>query len=202
MANRYSQNFSLTDIFNNKKLKNKLPLINYKEKETENGKASRQTSVKSVGKQVYDISVSASRPFYKPLKASENGDIIIIGGTLVGDHNDAVESVFSALQGIKTLLGITANCIDMIRYALKESEKNKRQHGIDTKLYLRVQSMQQIESMSNKEIVALIENIMENIYFSDNFPMTQKKYKVESIKLKGAYNYEQLKKMWKDRVGE
>ena len=195
MANRYSQNFSLTDIFNNKKLKNKLPLINYKEKETKN-------EITLVGKQVYDTSVSASRPFYKPLKASKNDNSIIIGGTLVGDHNDAVESVFSALQGIKTLLGITANCIDMIRDALKESEKNKRQYGTDTKLYLRVQSMQQIESMSNKEIVAFIQNIMENIYFSDNFPMTQKKYKVESIKLKGAYNYEQLKKMWKDRVGE
>ena len=35
MANRFTQQFTLKDIFNNKKLKNKLPLINYKEKEVE-----------------------------------------------------------------------------------------------------------------------------------------------------------------------
>ena len=31
MASRFTQNFTLTDIFNNKKLKDKIPLINYKE---------------------------------------------------------------------------------------------------------------------------------------------------------------------------
>lgn len=38
MASRFTQNFTLTDIFNNKKLKDKLPLINYKEIEREDEK--------------------------------------------------------------------------------------------------------------------------------------------------------------------
>ena len=47
MAGRYSQIFTLKDIFNNVNLKGKLPLINYKETMLENGKISKRTNVKS-----------------------------------------------------------------------------------------------------------------------------------------------------------
>ena len=55
MANRYSQNFTLTDIFNNPKLKGKLPLINYKERELEGGKISVRTNGKTVNRQVLTL---------------------------------------------------------------------------------------------------------------------------------------------------
>ena len=80
MASEYSQIFTLTDIFNNKKLKTKIPLINYKEKELKNGKVSRRTNVKSVNRQVFDTATSAARPFYKPIRTSRSGDIMIISG--------------------------------------------------------------------------------------------------------------------------
>ena len=202
MAGRYSQNFTLTDIFNNKKLKDKIPLINYKEKELENGKISRRTNAKTVNRQVFDTAISAARPFYKPIKTFRSGDTMIISGELVGDHDGAVDAVYNALQSKKSILIWTANNADMIRSALKEAEKNKRNRGINSKLYLRVQSMQQIEGMSKQEIQALMENIMENIFYGDDFPETQKKYNVQNLEVKIKYNYEQRKLRWKYRVGD
>ena len=200
MANGYTQNFTLKDIFNNKKLKDKLPLINYKEKELENGKISRRTNAKTINRFVFDTATSAARPFYNPITTTRNGDLIVISGEMVGDHDEAVEAVYNALQSKRVLFIWTANNVKMIRDALKESEKNKND-GVATKLYLRVQSMQQIEGMTQPQIQALLQNIMENIVYGDDFPKTQKKYGVEDWNLSNKFNYNQLKLRWKNRVG-
>lgn len=200
MANGYSQIFTLKDIFNNKKLKDKLPLINYKEKELENGKISRRTNAKTINRFVFDTATSAARPFYKPITTTRNGDLMIISGEMVGDHDEAVDAVYNALQSKRVLFIWTANNVKMIRDALKESEKNKN-NGVATKLYLRVQSMQQIEGMTKPQIQALLQNIMENIVYGDDFPKTQKKYGVEDWNLSNKFNYNQLKLRWKNRVG-
>ena len=200
MANRFSQNFTLTDIFNNKKLKDKIPLINYKEKELENGRISRRTNAKTVNRFVFDTATSAARPFYKPMITTRSGDLMIISGELIGDHDEAVDAVYNALQSKRVLFIWTANNVKMIRDALKESEKNKN-NGVATKLYLRVQSMQQIEGMTKPQIQALLQNVMENIVYGDDFPKTQKKYGVENWNLSNKFNYNQLKLRWKNRVG-
>lgn len=202
MAGRYTQNFSLTDIFNNKKLKDKIPLINYKEKELENGKISRRTNAKTINRLVFDISTSAARPFYKPITTQRSGDTMVISGNLIGDHNSAVDAVYNALLSQKQVMIYTVNNADMIRSALKEAEKNKRKYGINTKLYLRVQSMTEIEGMTTREIQALLNNIMENIVYGDNFPETQKKYGVGNLPVRSPYNYKQRQLRWKIRVGE
>lgn len=200
MANGYSQIFTLKDIFNNKKLKDKLPLVNYKEKELENGKISHRTNAKTINRFVFDTATSAARPFYKPIKTTRSGDMMIISGEMVGDHDGAVDAVYNALQSKRVLFIWTANNVKMIRDALKESEKNKN-NGVATKLYLRVQSMQQIEGMTRQQIQALLQNIMENIVYGDDFPKTQKKYGVENWNLSNKFNYNQLKLRWKNRVG-
>lgn len=202
MANRYSQIFTLKDLFNNPKLKNKLPLINYKEIERENGKISRRTNAKTVNRQVFDTATSAARPFYKPIKTSRAGDTMVISGNLVGDHDAAVDAVYNALVAKRLLLLYTANNADMIRSALKESEKNKRTYGQDTRLYLRANSMVEIEGMTNRQIQALLNNIMENIMYGDDFPETQKKYSVEEMPTRTPLNYEQRKLKWKQMVGD
>lgn len=202
MANRYSQIFTLKDLFNNPKIKNKLPQINYKEIERENGKISVRTNVETINKQIFDTATSAARPFYKPLQAIRSGDTMIIQGNLVGNHDNAVDAIYNALQAKRLLLMYTANNVDMIRSALKESEKNKRTYGIDTKLYLRVNSMTEIEGMTNKQVQALLNNIMENIYYGDNFPLTQKKYGVETLPSLNKLDYQQRKLKWKQMVGD
>lgn len=202
MASEYSQIFTLTDIFNNKKLMGKIPLINYREKEREDGKISRTTRPKTVNRQVFDTATSAARPFYKPIKTTRSGDVMIISGELVGDHDGAVDAVYNAIQSKKSLLLWTANYGDIIRTALKEAENNKRDYGINTKLYLRAKSMQQIEGMSLRELQALLENVMENIAYGDDFKQTQKKYNFENLQTRSPLSYEQRKLRWKFRVGD
>lgn len=201
MPSRYSQNFTLADIFNNKNLAGKLPLINYKEKERDDGKISRTTNAKTVNRQVFDTAKSAARPFYKPLVASQSGDTLILSGTLIGDQDAAVDAVYNALVGIRQVLVFTANNADMIRDALKESEKNKRKHGLSGKLFLRAQSMQEIEGMSKQQYIQLINNIMENIVYGDDFPATQKKWNVQDMKVNSPFSYEERRERWKQRVG-
>lgn len=202
MAGIYTQNFTLKDIFNNPNLKSKLPLINYREKELENGKVSRRTNAKTVNRQVFDTATSAARPFYKQMQTIRSADTMIIQGNLVGDHNAAVDAVYNALVASRMILVYTANNADIIRDALKESEKNKRKYGIDTKLFLRVKSMQEIQGMTTKQIQALLNNIMENIIYGDDFPKTQKKWRVQDLQTNSPYNYEQRKLKWQQRVGE
>ena len=203
MANRFSQNFTLLDIFNNKKLRNKIPLINYREKELENGKISRRTNAKTVNRQVFETAKSSARPFYTPMVASQSGDKLIIGGELRinSELEDVVDAVYNGLLAKKQILIFTANNADMIRDALKEAEKNRRNYGIQCKLYLRVQFMQQIEGMTEKQVAYLMNDIMENIVYSDDFIATQKKWNVQEMVVKSPYTYEQRKEQWQQKVG-
>ena len=203
----YKQIFTLKDIFNNKKLRGKLPLINYKEFEREDGKISVRTSRKSVGRIVYDSAIKGARPFYNPLMHSKSGDFIEVGGTLVGDFDKAYESVYQSINTNKQIILWTANNVGMIRSALKESEKNKRQYGIEGKLWLRAGSMQEIENMSKPQLQQLLSDIMDNLYYNDNYPATQKKYGVQDMGLMKApgrtalYDYKERKKIWENKVG-
>lgn len=199
MANKYSQIFTLKDIFNNPKLKNKIPLINYKEKETENGKISVRTNAKTVNRLVFDTATDAARPFYKPLNARRSGDTLVLGGELVANQDVCVDAVYWSLLRIRQTIGWTANNADMIRDALKESEKNKRERGIDSKLFLRCQSMAEIEGMSRPQLQQLMNDIVENIVYGDNFPKTQKKWEVQKIT---DITYTLRKVRWKYKVGD
>lgn len=193
---RYFQKFTLTDIFNNKKLAGKLPLINYKEVMRENGGISRRTNAKSVNRLVFDISVKSARPYYKPLKATRSGDNMFIGGNLVKDHNEAVNAIYNAILAQKQLISLTANNMDMIRNALKEGQRNIERYGATSKLYLKINSMQEIENMNRSQINGLINDIMANIMYGDDFPKTQAKWNVE----KNINNYERKKQEWKRKV--
>lgn len=201
MANRFSQNFTLADIFNNKKLAGKIPLINYKERVDENGKVSMRTNAKTVNRQIYDTAKKAARPFYKPLIATQSGNTLILDGNTDTDLNSVVDAVYGALIEQRQIIVWTANNADIIRDALKESEKNRRYSGINTKLYLRAQSMQEIEGMSKQQIQALMTDIMENIVYGNDFPKTQKKWEVSEMKVKSPFNYEQRKQAWEKKVG-
>lgn len=200
---KFSQTFTLKDIFNNKALEGKLPLINYKEIEREDGKVSTRTNAKTVNRLVFDTATKAARPFYKGLKTQRSGDTMVISGDLQGDHDAAVDAVYNALQGQRVTIIYTANNADMIRSALKESEKNRRHNGINSKLFLRCKSMVEIEGMTRPQLQALMTDIMDNIVYGDDFPETQKKYGVEEWEIeKSPYNYKQRQRIWKFKVGD
>ena len=118
---KYSQTFTLKDIFNNRQLRDKIPLVNYREIERENGRISRRTNMKTVNREVFDTATSSARPFYHPLITQRAGDTMIISGNLVGDYDTAVDKIYNDLLAKKRILAWTANDGDVIRDALKES---------------------------------------------------------------------------------
>ena len=201
MANQWSQIFTVRDILNNEVLKGKMPYIDYKEKETETGKVSQRTLVYTVRKQVFDTATNVARPFYSTMFTSKIGDQLLLNGEMIGNHDQAVDAVYTALKGIRAELIWTANTANLLRYAMKESERNKRKFGIDSKLYLRVQSIEQIYGMSMAQRQALLKDIVDNIFFGDDFPETQKKFAVDSLVKGGIFNYTQEKENWKRKVG-
>lgn len=149
--------------------------------------------MKTISRFVYDKSVSAARPFYEPLKPHKAGNLIVIGGNLVGDQNEAVEAIYARLLGEKAIMEMTANNAEMIRSAVKEAERD----GNPPKLYLKQVTMEQIESLDKKGVKALIQDIMQNIFYSGNYPKTEKKFGVENL----TKNYERDKARWARKVG-
>ena len=127
---------------------------------------------------------------------------MVITGNLVGDHNSAVDAVYNSLLAKKQLLGLTVNNAYVIRSALKETEKNKRKYGINSKLYLKLQSIQQINGMNEKQIQSLVNEVMENIFYGDDYPETQKKFNIENLNVGSRRSYEQRKLKWKNKVGD
>lgn len=196
MANRYSQIFTLKDLFYNEKLKDKLPYIDYK-----NDK-SNDTANKDINHEILSIATSAATPFYEKLSINMTDGKIEIGGRLVGSHNSAVDAVYNAILSQKDTLSFTAGNADIIKAALKETENNKKNNGISSKLYLRVQSIQQIQGMSKPQLNELMENVLENIFYGDDFPQTQKAFNLENVAVNSPFNYNQRKLRWKYKVGD
>lgn len=201
MANRWSQIFTLDDIIGNKEFRYKFPYIDYKEKETQTGEISQRTRVLTVRNQVFDVATMAAKPFYSAMTTTKSGDQLILDGEMIGNHDQAVDTVYFALQTIRSNLGWTANTANMLRYAMKEARRNKHNFGIDSKLYLRAQSKLEIKGMNRAQDQSLLSDIIDNIIFGDDFPETQKKFAVDKFVKGGTMNYKQLQEDWKRKVG-
>jgi len=197
---RYTETFTLRDIFNNKDLGNRLPMVNYRERRYDGTQVSVRTQMKTVKTQIFDIGISVARGYYKPLEAVKSEDILTLDGNLIGDHDACVEDIYETLKAYRPFLLFTANNGDIIRDAMKESEKGQRRYGIDGKLFLRAQSILEIRGMSLKQLRQFMDDVMGNILFGDNFPETQRKYKVYEQDY-GKKTYEQMRKEWREKVG-
>ena len=206
---RYFQKFTLLDLFNNKELKDKLPYINFRRVVKINYGQGFTSNVKTDTQTIYtkvaDIATSSARPYYKPLKATRSIPTINIGGNLVGSQDDCVNAIYNAIVGQKTMLTLTANSADMIRDAIKESDKAYFQKGSEPKLYLRVASIAEIKGMSDKQIYNLMKDVMENIIYGEDFAKTQMKYGVnerEDIIERNGAPYDVSKANWQRKVGQ
>lgn len=197
---RYTENFTLKDIFNNKELSDHLPIVNYRERKYDGDKVSVRTSMKTVKTQIFDTTIRIARFYYKPLEYTKTEDTLVLDGNLIYDHDACVNDIYDNLVGFRPFLMFTANNGDIIRSALKESEKAQRKYGIDGKIFLRAQSMMEIRGMSLKKLRAFMDDVMSNILFGDNFPETQKKYKVFEQDY-GKKDYATRRAEWRRKVG-
>lgn len=199
MACGYNQIFTLQQIFNNKKLKGKLPLVNYREYVGKDGKPHKTTNMQTVTRLVDDTATRTARSFYKPLIHTKSGNEIHIDGNLLTDYDTAYEGIYQAIDGIKQLIRFTANNGEVIRSALKESVRIGKETGQEPKLYLRVGSMLEIEQMDKNQLRSLLNDIMKNIYYNDEYELVQEKFDLPNVRMftnKPNTPYEQRKQKW------
>lgn len=196
MATRYSQIFTLKDLFCNKKLKDKLPYIDYKNNKNPNTESS------NIEQQILSIATAAATPFYEKLSVNLANGRIEINGKSSSSIETIADTVYNAILAQKDTLSFSAENLDIIKSALKETDNNKKNNGINSKLYLKVQSIQQIQGMSKPQLKGLMENILENIFYGDDFPQTQKAFNLENFAVNSPFNYNQRKMRWKNKVGD
>lgn len=197
MKTLYSQNFTLKDIFTNEKLKGKIPLI--RQERDDKGRFKRYEWAEAPTSLVKAIATQSARPFYKDMTVT-GGDTIVISGTMSGDLTACQNAVYSAILAYKPILSTSANCMDIIKDAFDLESKQKKRVGFATKLYLRANSMLEIENMSASQMQAFMNNVLENIFFGDVFFDVQKKWGLEN-RFYGKGNYERARQLWRTRVG-
>ena len=146
MANGYKRQFTLSDIFNNKDLADKFPLVNYKQRDDDK----YRTKMNTIVALVRNTAKAAATPFYKPLKVDRSGNTIDVSGTLIGDYDEAYESIYHALVAQKSMMKYTVNNGDMIRAALVEGKKTELRGGKEPKLWLRVANKEHVRSRNQR----------------------------------------------------
>lgn len=193
----YSQNFDLIDIFTNKELRGKLPIISYKYKD-----GVVRTRTKSISDYVLWLSRQSARPYYSKMLAYKSDDIITINGIMTGDIDACVDSVYRYLVANKNMLEATANDILLIRDALKEAEYNKRTFGQSTKLYLKQKSIAEIKNLNKRQIMGFIRDVENNIEYSGNYPKTLAKWGKWLLRDDTNSNAIRRKRYWEEKVGK
>lgn len=198
----YSRQFTLSDIFSNKELRGKLPYIQYKETEKEDGKISVRTKMLSISAYTYDVSKKSARPYYNPFVPRKNGNNIVIKGVLSEGYQlgQVVDDIYTELLAKRMIIQWTANNMGIIRKALKEGKKAQRIEGKEPKLALKISSIDQIKFMNNSQITYFIDDVMKNIVYGDDFPQTQNKYNVEKLIPKNV-DYQTAVERWNQNTG-
>lgn len=198
MGKQYLEKYDLTEIFGNEKLRGKLPIIKYKATETGSGR----TQIKSVPFLVFDLAKSAAKPYYKPFQPHKLANIITLDGKTEVNLDEIVNKVYENINASKHLMELTENYVDVIRSALKEGEKTGRMTGQKPKLSLRQQSMLEIENLSKAQTREMFWNIVEDIFFSGNYPKTVQKYGIDKLSFNRGRSFAETQALWQRRVGK
>ena len=187
----YSNNITLKDLFNNKSIQKKLPLGNYKESLI-NKPLSQNAQLRIIGNQIKDLTASASMNYYNQAKVTRNNRTIKVNGTLKKSYNSAFNGIYNYIKGKAGLISNMVVNNEIIRNAFVEDMQNRR----SSQLYLRISNINEIKSINANKLKALMNDIIDNIRFSDNFPETQK-----MIESKMDNGYLQQKQNWMKKVG-
>jgi len=127
------------------------------------------------------------------------------------DIETSYNAVLSNLQANKTLIQSYANHSQELASALNSQLKFDSKNKDKGKLYLRINNLEEVKSMTPRQKKALLDNIVENIYFNRDFAKAQ-----ASLGLRGKNNrdmfftslssgqrkgYSTLCKEWERKVG-
>lgn len=167
----YSNYISLADILNSKSAIKKLPIGSYRE-QTRGKRLDGNAQLRIIANQILDFTRSAARQYYNPLSCRRNNRSITVKGKLTTTYNAAYNGIYRSLKGKSRLLAALIMNNEIIRYAAIED--SMRRNGKFPKLYLRISNVNQIKHMNANQLWGLLNDIVNNIKYSGNYPKTAK----------------------------
>ena len=207
----FKQKFTLEDLFSNPDLKDYLPQFKITEKKAEDSGLQFDTAYKvnkaNIIPMIKNYARLGASPFYDKVKVVGQNEIIVSGKLKRNSTiQEAYDSVLRALQTNAYNLSFTTQNGNIIRSMLDKTINGKKfRNGYMPKLYLKINSLEEIKSLDRMERAKLMKNVMENIYFSDDF----KPYREPSME-KGTFisnarntlrDYASLKQEFDRKVG-
>lgn len=169
----YNKLFTLSDLFNNKELKNYLPQVSIHNIKNKDGTITQKVKgFKIMEEQAINFAKQGARISMSNVKASGTLDNIVVSGRLRKHATiyEAYENVLSILKANKGSLTLLGSYRDVLTNTFQKiQDKSKYSHYKEPKLYLRINSLNEIKYMNKQQKDAFINNIVENIYFSDDF---------------------------------
>ena len=163
----YNKLFTLSDLFHNKELKGVLP------QKTRRKRYVTQRLQGWAGIELVDTCKRGAMPYMKNIHIEDGILALGVFGELRkhATIQQAYEGVLDAVKSYSSSLSLLGSYGDTIEETMDKIYKSDR-YKIDKtepKLYLRITSLNEIKYMNDKQKQALINNIVENIYFSDDF---------------------------------
>ena len=210
----YSKKFTLLDIIESGYLDDILkPSIHtksvYKKRKETDEETSSTVNMGSLNKQIANVvQASASRVATKARTSVYGGQVIC---RVKGDYELIYNTIVSDLESKASMLGTSLSHSDELETAIKESVTAKLSGREIPKMYLRLNSLEQIQGMTPRQKQRLLDDINENVYFNKDFVRTQ-----ASLGLRGKNNraffftekysnhrksYSTLLRMWERKVG-
>ena len=135
----YKQNFSLSDIFNNKSIRKKLPIGDFNEIE-KNKRVSKNGQLRIIGNQIKSLSSAAASKYYNKVRVTRTNRTITIKGDLNVSYGKAYNGIYNYIKSKSGLLSSLALNNEILQTAWMEEKKNSK----PTKLYLKVANIKEI----------------------------------------------------------
>lgn len=189
----YTRQFTLSQLFESGVLKDKLPMLTAN-KPRKSAKIAHDALDTLVG----NVALSGAKTAMYKATLTGAGSYMTIQGRPMTTLDDAVDAVFRTVLSNRQTFKLALSQTTIISTAMVEAQRRKR-WGKETALYLRVNSAKEIEGMSTRRLTAFYNNILENIYFSDDFRDTQKKLGL--TRSFSPAEYAHAKELWERRVG-
>lgn len=187
----YCQNISLSEIFNNRSIRKKLPIGDFKEVEKHN-KITKNGQLRIFSNQIKSISSAAASKYYKKVKVTRSNRTIIINGELKTSYGKAYNGIYLYVKNKSGLLKSLISSNEVLQTAWLEERKNVSAQ----KLYLKVSKIKEIKNMNANQLKSLLDDIIDNIRFTDNYPKAKK-----MLGEKQDANYFVKRQLWMKKVG-
>lgn len=205
----YKARFTLSQIINSGYLDNYLTpqIVRTRFNKTKSKNINVSVRMSSLQEIVKRLIAQCIIPIEPKAKVNSAGTDILVK---VSNLSTSYSAIIEMLRNNKATISKALTHNEELETALEEELSKKIKGKSGDKLYLRLAKLEDIKGMTPREINALIDNIVENIYFNDAFSKTQ-----ELLGLRGKNNrdmffttrngierkgYNTMKQMWERKV--